>query len=239
MWPSDRSGKGQPKFVRLPWRERIGTSEVIVVAIGYFLFSSVGNAFVEAFGYEPLSPSGLPLSVIVSVVAAVSSFGLVLALPTKSTFGSIGLGRTSGRWLVAGIGLGLLAWIASFALGTLHSLVVGDSSSPRPELTNALAQGTALQVALLTLLACSLVPLAEELLFRGVLYTWLRRWGIVLAVTVSSVIFGLFHGGGAILFSSAALGVIAALAYERSGSLWPAVVAHATMNTTMAVVGAL
>ena len=46
-----------------------------------------------------------------------------------------------------------------------------------------------------------LVPLAEEVIFRGVLYSWLRRWGVALAVVVSALVFGLFHGLNVIFLS--------------------------------------
>lgn len=86
-------------------------------------------------------------------------------------------------------------------------------------------------------MACLPVPLAEELLFRGVLYTWLRRWGVAVAVAASSLTFGLLHGLGVTFFTTTVVGVICAFAYERSGSLWTAVVAHAMTNTTLSVAG--
>ncbi len=55
----------------------------------------------------------------------------------------------------------------------------------------AARQGTALQVTLLVVLGGLLAPFGEDLLFRGMLYTFLRRWGSVLAVAVSSLLLGL------------------------------------------------
>lgn len=83
-------------------------------------------------------------------------------------------------------------------------------------------------------LASLLVPFGEELLFRGVFYTWLRRWGLVVAVVVSALVFGLFHVINgfnlALLISTIVIGVLTALLYERSGSLWPGMMAHGLNN---------
>ena len=81
-----------------------------------------------------------------------------------------------------------------------------------------------------------LTPLAEELLFRGILYTWLRRWGVAVAVGVSAVVFGLAHGVSFVLPAAILLGVLTALIYEKSGSVWPAVIAHVANNTIVFVV---
>jgi uncharacterized protein len=72
------------------------------------------------------------------------------------------------------------------------------------------------------------------LLFRGMLYTFLRRWGPVVAVAVSSLLFGLLHGADLVFLVHAALmGVLLALLYESSGSLWPGVVAHSLHNALL------
>ncbi len=85
------------------------------------------------------------------------------------------------------------------------------------------------------------VPIAEELAFRGFL---LRRllstdfeavpFGRVtfFAVIVSSVIFGILHGGH--WFAGTVAGIVFALLVRRSGRIGDAVVAHATANGLLA-----
>ena len=77
-------------------------------------------------------------------------------------------------------------------------------------------------------------PLGEELFFRGVIYTYCRRWGVA-AVAVSSLLFGLVHGLDVTLVSASFFGVILALLYERSGSLWPLVASHSTSYISSSV----
>ncbi len=81
--------------------------------------------------------------------------------------------------------------------------------------------------------AVVLAPIAEELFFRGIVQSMLRRyfyrpWP---AVIVTSVIFGLLHyktpqNVPALILFGAVLGYI----YERSGRLYPAILTHALFN---------
>ena len=79
-------------------------------------------------------------------------------------------------------------------------------------------------------------PFAEELAFRGLLYGWLRqRFGPAVAVIGSAFAFSLLHGIPVLIPSIGVLGVVLALIYEKSRSLWPAFIMHASFNTIMLV----
>ena len=76
-----------------------------------------------------------------------------------------------------------------------------------------------------------MVPIVEELVFRGALYTGLRtRLSTGWAVGVSAFAFAVLHPGDGLLFVLF-LGVATALLYERTNSLWAAVTTHAAFNT--------
>ncbi len=76
------------------------------------------------------------------------------------------------------------------------------------------------------------IPFAEELLFRGALYGWLRRrLGVPAAALLSALLFSGVHRIVWLIPALAVVGVILALVYERSGSLWPAVLVHALFNS--------
>ena len=80
--------------------------------------------------------------------------------------------------------------------------------------------------------SCVFAPVLEEPLFRGVLYATLRlRLRTAPATLVSAAIFALAHGYGVVGFVSVfASGVLWALAYERTRSLLPGMLAHAASN---------
>lgn len=74
-------------------------------------------------------------------------------------------------------------------------------------------------------------PVAEELLFRGVLYGFLRRWGIFVALFSSCLIFVLMHGGGG--FTQAVGGILFAVSYEWEGKLMVPIVIHVLGNLAL------
>jgi membrane protease YdiL (CAAX protease family) len=76
-------------------------------------------------------------------------------------------------------------------------------------------------------------PIAEELFFRGFLFAGLRaRWSLWPAALVSGLIFGLVHAptGITTVVPLATLGFALCWLYDRTGSLWPCVIAHMINN---------
>lgn len=92
------------------------------------------------------------------------------------------------------------------------------------------ASGTVLTISLLEYVVFA--PIFEELAFRGILYAILRRRLMPLpAALISAGIFALSHGYGLIGFISVMWsGLLWAWLYERTGSLIPGMIAHATNN---------
>jgi membrane protease YdiL (CAAX protease family) len=82
-------------------------------------------------------------------------------------------------------------------------------------------------------------PLAEELFFRGVLYTFLRRWGVVVALIVSTAIFVALHAVHGIPYTQIAGGLVFALAFEKSRNLMVPIAIHAAGNVTIFILSLL
>lgn len=92
-------------------------------------------------------------------------------------------------------------------------------------------------IAAMVILAVGFAPLTEELIFRGGVFRYLRtRWPRWSALLLPSVFFAALHVNWSTLegLSSAlplvVLAVVFSLAYERTGQLGTAVVAHACFN---------
>jgi membrane protease YdiL (CAAX protease family) len=83
-----------------------------------------------------------------------------------------------------------------------------------------------LVLALALLVLGLLVPLGEELLFRGLTFATLGRY----AVPGSAIFFALAHGLPALLIQVLIAGLLLGELRRRSDSLWPGVAAHASIN---------
>lgn len=81
-------------------------------------------------------------------------------------------------------------------------------------------------------------PIAEELVYRGLIYTALRRWGVTVAVSGSTLLFVLSHSlATGLPLPQLIGGVVFALAYERSKSLFAPIVIHCLGNTAIFSLG--
>jgi sodium transport system permease protein len=136
--------------------------------------------------------------------------------------------------IVAAVALGVSAWL--FAGGLVMRLL------PPPEsLTRAMQRFIQLGDAPMPLwvvwIVIGLTPaICEELFFRGLVFSGLRRLGAWPAVLVTALLFGLAHASIYRLMPTFVLGVILGLLRWRSGSIVPGIVMHATNN---ALIGTL
>lgn len=96
-------------------------------------------------------------------------------------------------------------------------------------------------VLIIAALVIGLSPgFGEELLFRGYIQTRLRRrWPRLLALAVTSVLFGIIHFDFVQSTFAVFLGLWLGEVTDRTGSIWPAVVGHAVNNAAATVMGAL
>lgn len=77
-------------------------------------------------------------------------------------------------------------------------------------------------------------PIAEEAVFRGIIYNRMKRcFSVKLAVPLSALLFGLYHGNTVQALYGFLLGVIIAIVYERSESFAAPVIFHAVANVTV------
>lgn len=146
-------------------------------------------------------------------------------------------GRSAGLSLLLGAAL----WVASAGLMEIQSLVV----PPPPEyldafraIHQALAPRGPLD-ALVSVLVIALLPgVCEELVIRGVLLPSLARVlrGAAAAVLISALVFAVIHFDPFRFLFTLSLGLVLGAVRLGTGSLWPSVIAHATLNTLTFVV---
>ena len=73
-------------------------------------------------------------------------------------------------------------------------------------------------------------PLAEEICFRGLVYTFFRRWGIVAAVIASTLVFVVLHSVHGFPLVQIIGGLIFAISFELTRNLMVPIVIHVLGN---------
>ncbi|MFW5691640.1 MAG: CPBP family intramembrane glutamic endopeptidase [Chloroflexota bacterium] len=183
--------------------------------------------------------SGLVLfgAAIVSLIAFGGSIYVIGVRQHPLAWRAVGIRRTSFGWVAVSLALGVFFVPVSVTL----SLIMQESLTGEPMQPNRPAptfeQVPLAEFALVFVGIAVIVPLAEELFFRGMLFQWLRtRTNLPVAVGVSAVVFGAVHLSIPSLLSLAIVGVFCALVYEYSGSIWNATIIHAANNAVVVIV---
>jgi len=131
------------------------------------------------------------------------------------------------------------ACVALATVGAFYpiTLLAGWSASLHPPddtwlamIRDQLPRTTAGTVVTFVIVA-GLAPVAEEFIFRGLLFRICRRWwnGIAAAM-VSGLVFGLAHGEPWFLFGLATLGLLLGIVFELTGTLAAPLLMHAIHN---------
>lgn len=224
--------------------EMVATTVLFVAAL-FLVGPLVGAA-------EPLSLWGLSLITVIQNALFVGLPAFVVLLRYRLPAASLGL-RTFGWPRGVMIGAVVAAVATPLAVGGEHlavyllGLVEGPEQAAARVAMEHLADPllpilgtlqTPASIAWVIVLLCVVVPIGEEVFFRGFVFGGLRaRWGVTVAAVGSAAFFAAVHlqlvHGVPIFF----LGVLLALAYQRTGSLVPAIVAH-SLNNVIALLSA-
>lgn len=77
---------------------------------------------------------------------------------------------------------------------------------------------------------CVLTPIVEEFVFRGMIFQSMRRFGDSFALTISAILFALFHGNMIQAPNAFLMGIVIGYFVLYSGSLWVGVIIHMVNN---------
>jgi membrane protease YdiL (CAAX protease family) len=166
------------------------------------------------------------------VVAALRSRGL----PFRNYLALVPMRwRDVGRGVGYGV-VGYLLLVVGFMVASLVQTALGHEGTAQPSLTFDLQHGKVLTLVALWILMVIAAPIAEELLFRGLLYRGMAesRIGVFGSIVVSSIVFGLVHYPGfgwSRVFATGLVGVLFVWLRWRNGNLGTCIVAHAVTNT--------
>jgi membrane protease YdiL (CAAX protease family) len=190
---------------------------LVLIALGYASRISSGKPDPQVL-YEWSTAVGgvIQDAVVLGIVVAIAGGTGLLALRRPVSF------RRAA-------GLVVIAIIAIYAFEVIYSAVVhpGNEQGLTPkrwEPRHAAAYiGNAVVI-------CTWVPFVEELTYRGLGYSLLRRFGTWPAILLVGLLFGLAHGLVLALPIIVAFGTVLAWVRSRTDSVFPGMLLHATFN---------
>jgi membrane protease YdiL (CAAX protease family) len=227
----------------VPWRLRdLGLSVAWVIAATILAVMVLGIVFAlvedPSDDVENAGVLGVGLALYVTVVAAVAWFSV-----RRYSCGWRALGFRAadrgGWWVPVAVAVAFLV-AAHIVLG-LYLIIVDllgiGGLVPEGNLPEGMFESPVILplVALMVLVAA---PIAEEIFFRGFLFSTLRvRWGVFWAALASGLLFGAIHGSLGLLVPFSIIGMLLAYVYVLSGSLWTSILGHFAFNAIGFVTG--
>lgn len=236
----------------LPASRPPGVLVTIACIVAYFvlqfgfggLFGGVSMQLARYFPDRvPEAPDRLIVVVILTLLCSASlTFWLVLrrwgaARAADPGPGGLGFAPPEGRFVGIATALGIAAPVLG---GLLTQLLAGDHEVSQAVSDIADKAHVGMRVALLPVVVL-VGPAVEELLFRGALLSILRtRLGDGWAIGLSALVFGTVHLPDLDWLWYAVpnlvlVGIFCAWLRVRSGSIWPALIAHAANNALATV----
>ena len=188
------------------------------------LFEITATIFISGIRISPMVLTGtIRLIEMTLIILIVFFWGRGLS--------SIGLAPST---MVKGLIRGLF-WSAGFGIITFFAFIALFLVDINPlALIHTRLPGKSGEIVLFYLVGGMIGPVAEEIFFRGIIYGFFRRWGVLAALILSSAIFVLAHLATAgIPVTQIVGGIIFAIAYEKEGSLMVPITIHALGNMTI------
>ena len=213
----------------------------VVLSLAFFYAGVLLGAWMASMAgtSRPESPSMSQL-VVTSLsfhAAALLLVGLFLREHRQSWAAAFGL---SNHWRHALL-LGLMSACIFLPVGWILQRASAEAMTHWPQLHLKPEEQLPVQTlrlavswtdrSVLGIITILLAPAAEELLFRGILYAWLRQAGFPrLALWGTALLFALMHLNAVSFVPLLILSVVLTLLYERTDNLLAPVSAHALFN---------
>jgi len=196
--------------------KQVNIKTLVIAASGVLLIELASRA---AFASSLLALGLTRLAQILLMLWVVRAAGEGIA--------SIGLDRSKwfhglrrGFLWSAAFGALALAAMVLFALAGLDLLSTIRTPLPREAHT----------LTLFFIVGGVVAPVAEEILFRGLVYGFFRRWGAILAVILSTALFTIAHPFQNLPLTQIVGGLLFASAYELEKNLLVPITIHALGN---------
>lgn len=231
------SDPAPPLTAAAPPRLPLSAADLLLILIlGLGLSRLVLPPLAGAFGLDPAQGLSGHLDLVLGLLLV--QFGLLFAVVYAvalrwrgARWRDLGFVALSPRW--AGRAL-LLALLCLPLVGTISWIQQQITGAPfeNPQFEAIAPPSFAWRAYLGTLVvAAVLAPVVEEIVFRGLLYRWVReRLGVLPGVGISAVLFAVLHGIPGLIPGIIVLGALLAVVYERAGSLWAPILVHGAYN---------
>ena len=210
----------------------------LLVGFGSFLLISVGLSYL----FPDVAETAVFLIYLINVICFTGTTYLLGIRRGKLTWAQLGIRPFHWRWewLLLGAGIAIVLLPIRGLIGlAVQSLIAGNMDSVQARSDLIMGGGFSWLDFGVTLVGVGiLVPIAEEVYFRGLIHTWF--WQHVsrrrLRILASGAIFALGHADSVgVVAASFVIGLVSPIFYERTRSLAVPIIIHITTNSAATI----
>lgn len=210
---------------------------VLMIVLAMFGYMIASPFMKEEFDSEGLRIIGFAEASVMFCTPALASIAvfffyyLIKGEKVSPLFDSSGV---SGRMIAGTVGICFLMHQAAYPLQLLTLFLLTSLDLGTPELDYVLAQDAPTSF-MNVFTSVVLAPIAEEMLYRGILLKETARVSKRFGIVFSAVMFGLMHGNPYQLILGTMIGLVLGYVTVKSRSLIPAIVGHMAVNAMASV----
>ena len=210
-------------------QKEIGLQVLLLAAIILLIIESVAIVVIPRVNVQPL--------LIIGAIRIAESGCLILLF--KLVYGLESIGILKNKFM-PGLRKGFV-WSACFGIGAL--LILGFLHLLDYDLLHffpAPVEKSSANIFLLLLVGGLISPVTEEIFFRGIVYGYLRKWGLLIGIMGSTTLFAMAHH----IISGLSLvqiigGLVFATAYELEKNLLVPITIHVLGNIAIFTISLL
>lgn len=240
MTPAPTGGEARVAGRRIDWTGRDAAFGMLAFA-GIFILLPLPPQVVALIFFDIDSAAFWGIALAMSAVVFVA----LVFTAARFTFGKYGgswgrLGFGPVRWSTIGWAVAGLAGALAISMSynvAVEAFDIGALKQSCDDQVPGQVRDSRVLMTMMVVLVLGFAPIAEETFFRGFIFPGIARaWGFVPGIVVSGLLFGSAHVlGNPELYKSlavfAAIGMVFAFVYARSGNLLSNVLAHLAFNT--------
>ncbi|UNL83160.1 CPBP family intramembrane glutamic endopeptidase [Priestia koreensis] len=210
------------------------------------LLEFVGVIGCVKFGLKPLYEqwfqnelyAGTLIGLTIAVVLTLGVYFIALR-PKSLSWREVGVTSFAKKdWKMIAL-FSIMVMISAVILVSVMSYIGGTWENSK---TESLKRDVTFWTVFLGFVSAAIIsPIYEELFYRGFLYRWIRtRMGVTVGLLISALIFTMAHiPAYSVMPVNFVSGILFALAYERTNSIWPSIIIHGSTNGIMVLLASL
>ncbi len=207
-------------------KDKFGLYEAALASLLFIIYN-----FIFVLGYKMLPISFKRYEIVSFVVTFLLEFLFALTSLTVACAKKINIKKASGldkkfNGRIVFLGF-LISVVALFCFGNLTNVFLSFLSlCGYSSILSDFAITSFWQYLIYVVISCVTPAVCEELLFRGTILAGLKKYGIKIAVIVSSIIFTLMHGNAEQTVHQMIVGLIVGYLFFKTGNLWIGIIIH-------------